>query len=355
LVRFKCRNNEYGQVEYYDIGINSEQKHLLPPSFNEGNIDGWIRSRVIPKNREFVQDILRYMGNPGSAIDLIYLSLGLSVNDSYWVVPEGFEGKFKDFNLYENKFNRTLELVAFTGNGDGANGRQTASPELTTNGMLKKCWRKLNGELFLYKGGTFGAANTGLEPFSEYYAYQIADRMALNAVEYKLQRFKGQLVSVCKSFTDIDTSYVPIGMIAEDYEVKTIMKCYGESNFRDMIVFDAVICNIDRHTGNYGLLRDNKSGQYIGAAPIFDNGLSLFNYAMRDDFKDIETYAKSRLNSFNADQVTMAKAILTNEQRARLRKLIGFSFKRHESYNLPEWRLKAIEGFIQTRIKELLS
>ena len=42
-----------------------------------------------------------------------------------------------------------------------------------------------------------------------------------------------------------------------------------------MLVFDALIYNEDRHFGNFGVLRDNHSGNIIAPAPIFDNGLSL--------------------------------------------------------------------------------
>ena len=52
----------------------------------------------------------------------------------------------------------------------------TTSSEPTTNGMLPKGWRFIGGGdgIYLYKGGTSGAANTGNEPYSEFYASQIA-------------------------------------------------------------------------------------------------------------------------------------------------------------------------------------
>ena len=59
-----------------------------------------------------------------------------------------------------------------------------------------------------------------------------------------------------------------------------------------MLVFDALIYNEDRHFGNFGLLRNNHTGEIIAPAPIFDNGLSLFNYAMPDDFKNLSAYAR---------------------------------------------------------------
>lgn len=99
----------------------------------------------------------------------------MSLNDSYWIVPEGFNGKFAEYNLYENSFSDILSLVAYTGQGQSA-GVFTTSPELTTNGMLPKAWRFKKSGIYLYKGGTSGAANAGNEPYSEYYACQIAKR-----------------------------------------------------------------------------------------------------------------------------------------------------------------------------------
>lgn len=61
---------------------------------------------------------------------------GLSLNDSFWVVPEGFKGTFSQYNLYENCFSEILALVAYTGAG-GSHQAFTTSPELTTGGMLQ--------------------------------------------------------------------------------------------------------------------------------------------------------------------------------------------------------------------------
>ena len=125
------------------------------------------------------------------------------------MVPKGFEGTFAEYNLYQNNFSELLSLVAFTGI-EQSNCAFTISPELTTNGMLPKAWRRMeNGEICLYKGGSSGAANTGNEPYSEFYACRIAQAMGLNTVIYDLERWKGILASKCKLFTDIDTALFP--------------------------------------------------------------------------------------------------------------------------------------------------
>ena len=67
-----------------------------------------------------------------------------------------------------------------------------------------------------------------------------------------------------------------------------------------MLVFDAVIYNEDRHFGNFGVLRNNHSGELLGAAPVFDNGLSLFNFAMPEDWKDLDSYARTRGSALTA-------------------------------------------------------
>jgi len=103
------------------------------------------------------------------------------------------------------------------------------------------------------------------------------------------------------------------------------------------------------------VLRDNHTGRIIAPAPIFDNGLSLFNYAMPEDIADLDEYAKTRSPAYgNVSFETICKEVLGKIQMKQLRKLIGFRFKRHSHINLPEERLAAIEKHIGKRIKQLL-
>ena len=122
----------------------------------------------------------------------------------------------------------------------------------------------------------------------------------------------------------------------------------------DMLVFDAVILNEDRHFGNFGFLIDNKSNKIVGCAPIFDNGLSLLCYAMDDDFKNINQYIQTRLPATYQDFIAFVKPRMTKRQKEKLRKLIGFKFESHYKYRLPRKRLKYLEEIIQIRVLELL-
>ena len=164
LMRFSMEKQGLSGLVAEIIDTNEEQGHLLPLDLErtgEGVIR-WLERRVIPKNRAFVEEILKTLGlSHNDTKGIIDVCRGLSLNDSFWVVPEGFDGKFSQYNLYENRFSEMLSLVAYTGAG-GSRQRFTTSPELTTGGMLPKAWRYEEGAgIYLYKGGTSGAIQAG--------------------------------------------------------------------------------------------------------------------------------------------------------------------------------------------------
>lgn len=343
--------------------VNEEARALFPLDLEltDDGLVKWLQRRVIPKNRAYVAEILKTFGlSVNDTKGIIDVCKGLSLNDSYWVVTQGFTGTFAQYNLYENRFSEILSLVAYTGIGQ-SDAAFTTSPELTTNGMLPKAWRFIEGEgIYLYKGGTFGAANTGNEPYSEFYASQVAQAMGLDAVAYELENWKGILASRCKLFTDIDTAYIPIGRIVRDGGLKACLEYYRQlgpeayEQIKSMLVFDAVIYNEDRHFGNFGVLRDNHTGKVTGAAPVFDNGMSLFNFAMPEEFQDLDSYAKTRGTAYGVSFESVCQEVMGPVQTRQLRKLIGFTFHRHPRLNWPEYRLEATERHLQKRVCQLL-
>ena len=364
LMRFSMEKQGLAGLVAEIIYINEEQRHLLPLDMecsNEGVIR-WLERRVIPKNRAFVDEILKTLGlSHNDTKGIIDVCKGLSLNDSYWVVPETFEGKFSQYNLYENRFSEILTLVAYTGAG-GSRQAFTTSPELTTGGMLPKAWRYIEHDgIYLYKGGTSGASNTGREPYCEYYASQIAETMRLNAVHYDLENWKGITASKCALFTNIDISYIPIGHIVRSGGIAACLDWYDKhgpefsEQIRSMLVFDALIYNEDRHFGNFGILRDNHSGEIIAPAPIFDNGLSLFCYAGKEDYDKLDEYARTRSNPYNIPYEEVCAEVMGAKQKEQLRRMIGFKFHRHPNLNLPEKSLAAIEKHLEERVRRLLS
>lgn len=363
LMKFSLEKRGLEGLVVEILSTNKECNHLMPldMEYTGEGILKWLERRVIPRNRTFVDQILKTLGlSHNDTKGIIDVCKGLSLNDSYWIVPEGFEGTFEQYNLYDNRFSEMLALVAYTGAGQ-TKQVFTTSPELTTNGMLPKAWRFIEEDgIYLYKGGTSGASNAGREPFCEYYASQIAEVMGLNAVHYDLENWKGITASKCKLFTDKDTSFVPIGRIVKAGGIQKCLDYYDKmgkdfsEQIRSMLVFDALIYNEDRHFGNFGILRDNHTGKIVAPAPIFDNGSSLFCFAGREDIPNLEEYAKTRTNPYYISFEEVCAAVMGTKQKEQLRRMIGFKFTRHPKLNLPEEHLIAVERVLESRVRELL-
>lgn len=365
LVRFSA-TEDTATPEIKILWVNEDEKNLLPLDLELTN-DGlakWLKHRTIPKNRAYVHNFLSKCGlNINRPMTIIKVSKGLSLNDCYWVVEEGFDGTYDKFNLYDNRFSQVLALIAFTGYGSGIRTSLASCPEFTTNGMLPKCWRRKDGKILLYKGGTSGASNMGNEPYSEYYVAQVAEVLGINAVEYGLSKWKGELCSTCELFTSKDYSFIPVGRIVTSGGMSAVRKYYETlgTNFsealNDMLVLDAVIINTDRHFGNFGFIIDNKTNKIVAPAPLFDHGNSLLNFAGRDDLENdeaLKAYADTLLPCVYDDFMGTAASVLTQKHREGLRKLPNFKFKKNSRYNLPDKRLKMLEKMVRTRARKLL-
>lgn len=365
LVRFSA-TEDTAAPDINILWVNEECRDLLPlgMELSGSGIAKWLKQRTIPKNRAYVNSFLSKCGlHINRPMNIIRVSKGLSLNDCYWVVEEGFNGTFEKYNLYDNRFSQLLALIAFTGYGSSVRTSLVSCPEFTTNGMLPKCWRRVNGTIRLYKGGTSGASNTGCEPYSEYYAAQIAEVMGINSVSYNLSKWKGELCSVCDLFTSKDYSYLPIGRMVTVGGMEAVREYYQSLGkeyidaLNAMLVFDAVIFNTDRHFGNFGFMVNNKTNKITASAPLFDHGNALFNYAGRDDletFAALEVYAATLMPCTYDDFTGTAKKALTPELREGLRHLLDFKFKKHPRYNLPDKRLKLLEQFVQKQARVLL-
>lgn len=363
----KHRDRELLRFEWLEpqgvhvLSVNEAERRFLPLEMKGQATDEalwtWLTRRTVPKHRHYIQMML---GNLGimrmDTHAIIELCKGLSLNDVYWVVPDSFNGTWKDHNLYENEFSKTLAVMAFTGGFRGEFNAErdiTTSPEFTTNGMLAKCWRRVDETVFLYKAGTEGAANTGFEPYSEYYAAQIAEVLGFNHVPYGLEKFKGRLCSTCPLFTSDKYGYVPAGRLV------TRDEALADPRFADIFLFDAIIFNTDRHMENFGYLIDNDTNEIVGTAPIFDNGYGLFSLAMYrpgqryDEYDDLRKFVNHVTPALYEKWLDLPRE-LPPPLIDRIKLLKGFRFKKHKYYNLPADRLAKIEDFLQKRIAKII-
>lgn len=368
LISFNM-DNKFG-LTITDIKILNDNKKIFPvrlqDKINEETIEDFIKSRIIPKNRAFVHTILESAGlNINDKKSIIDVSKGLSLTDCYWVVQDKTL-KFADYNLFDNDFSKVLSLIAFTGYSSKIKELIT-SPEFATNGMLPKAWRKINNEIYLFKGSTasYNYVNTGFEPYCEFYASQVATKMGIEHIDYNLSIWKNTLSSTCKLFTSKNISYVQIGDVVSHGGIKKVyeyVKCLGfEEKFINMILFDAICINTDRHYGNFGLLRDNHTGEFNDFAPIFDNGESLLSKAIPSVFDNKEEFKKYiekdeiNISYYGVSYDDLVKEFCNKTHIKTLRKLLDFKLKKHSSYNLSSKRLECLNYMIQERARKFIN
>lgn len=117
-----------------------------------------------------------------------------------------------------------------------------------------------------------------------------------------------------------------------------------------MIAFDYLICNQDRHLGNFGFLRNVDSGLFIGPAPLFDNGNSLWFDEPIETIGKGDEFCKP-FESLHEDQIALIKKVRHINTEA-LKENDKF-FEKCMKKGIDETRIKIITKAFEQRIKLL--
>lgn len=322
------------------------------------NLHEWLNGREAPKHRANIRKLLEQCGinNLKSYLDVTY---ALSLNDTFWVKKTDSILEWSKVSLYSNEFNSTISRVAFEGGLYGL-GFSTTSPEFGTDGAFAKCWtRDYYGNIMLLKGGSTGARNAGLEPYSEFYSSQLSKLICNDSVDYKLVKHHDKLASSCHLFTSENEGYAQaFKLVDRKSSYYTLFDFYDSigclDDFRRMLVLDAITVNTDRHLGNHGVIFDCDTMEIKRMAPVFDNNQNLLPYAEEEEFNDLDNYLKMKGPRIGTDFIPVARYSLTPEIRSDLINLKGFKFKRDDHFNLDEERLVRLENLVEKQIRLIL-
>lgn len=247
----------------------------------------WWESRSIPASRDQISDGLFNLGIQASVVPAFLLEkcFGLSLSDQYWINPVDSPLKWSDINFFENEFSEDIGKALF--DHQAVDHADFMSPDNTSDGCLKKKWKIINGERCLIKAGSRPYFQ---QPFNEVIASAVCKRLGIQSyVDYRLDFENGEPVSICNNFITPDTELVSAYSLMarekkpnerSDYQFYIdLCRNAGIDNICDsldeMFVLDYIIRNEDRHTRNFGLIRNVETLHYVGAAPLFDSGTSL--------------------------------------------------------------------------------
>ena len=88
-----------------------------------------------------------------------------------------------------------------------------------------------------------------------------------------------------------------------------------EEAFREMVVMDAVMANVDRHAGNYGFLVNNATGEILRMAPLFDHNMACLPMMMEMD--DFDEYIRLIGPKIGTDFIAIGRALSDARPSAR--------------------------------------
>ena len=237
----------------------------------------------------------------------------------------------------------------------------STSPEFTSEGSFEKCWLREGDGVYLYKKGSEGFGNAGLEPWSEFYASQYSGAICRDSVPYELVKFKGYTVSRCKMFTSESEGFIPIyryldaNRVYDQDDILHFLEPLGCADaFRDMIVLDAVIFNPDRHFGNFGFIVDNATWEIKRFAPVFDHNMALLARIRTEDLVFDAPKIKALDHKIGVKFVPGARWALTPRTADILRSLLEEPLHLHGENDLPKERTDFLEAAIHRQIREIL-
>lgn len=291
--------------EYKIKDYDKQNQNIMPPVFksdiNERTLRTFVERRTVSINRYHMEIVLGKL-NLKSKFDMLRYCKGFSLTDSFWVKPTYEKATWQDVSLYNNKFDKALGWMAFTGVPSNFS-KQLSTPELTTVGVLPKFWNKTKSNIYIYlvEGGTYGYANAGLEPISEVCTSVIGLVLGINCTNYIYKIIGEKPTSICQLFTTEDVGLMTAQEFKEykgqehiSLSLPNYIELMKSENvdiepFRRMIFFDDLVRNSDRHLSNWGFAVDNNTRKILGFSQIWDTGEALIAKTIPEDFPLLAT------------------------------------------------------------------
>ena len=218
---------------------------------------------------------------------LLTKCFGLSLSDHYWLRPKSAPLEWSAVNFFENPFSEDVGNALF-GQVPDSKAISLMSPDNTSDGWLKKKWIIADGKRFLVKSGS---GTETQEPLNEIVASEIMQRLGIPHIPYTLRWENGEPFSICENFLSPQTELVSAWYIHQtsrksnstSYYDYFIERCNtlgipdAELAIEQMLVLDFLIANTDRYYNNFGAVRNAETLEWIGMAPIFDSGTSMWH------------------------------------------------------------------------------
>ena len=346
------------ELGFLPVGIDSETGKPNKKELNE-----WWYGRAIPASRSGLREALEKM-EINQPEQLLIKCNGLSLLDQYWMKPSDSNLMWHDINFFENDFSDDVGNILF---GQPKQNKEInlMSPCNTSDGWLKKKWKIVNGKRCLIKAGSNPYMQ---EPLNEVIGTKLHQKLGYkNYVPYTISWEDGTPYSVCENFITTDTELVSAVSINRSMKKRSQYSSYEHfmnackglgipdmQQYMDyLLVFDYLMANTDRHFGNFGAIRNVNTLEWIGPAPVFDSGTSLWHDKLT---KSIAVNSQLDMKPFYTDASRQMELItdfswIPFENLADLKEDIREVFA--QSDLMDEERIETIARAVDNRVEEL--
>lgn len=272
----------------------------------------WLKERALPLSRKNSEKIYKALGlaRDNTEIQMMYLTHSLSVNDNYWIADESELNhlKYDDISLFKNSFNKAMYLVALRGDDGYTITDKHISAEYTGKGNYPKCFVREQDGIYIYKNSTNRAM------YYEVISSQIANVLGFKSVDYVMSDLGDIKCTKSKIASDITVNWETAADLAAFFD-QTEYKIPQEFMLRartleycNMIIFDALILNDDRHMKNWAFEFDADTNELIGLAPSYD-----YN------------------NAFNGDKNTLSLLLFNGNRHVNILSAARIAYRDYEN------------------------
>lgn len=274
---------------WQDGNLEVINKDLLPLFLKRiSDADMWLETRAIDSHRansRLLKKALRLAEKDD--ISTVAHVNAATITDNYWIRPIGSDLTYDDVRFTDDYFSNLALKGTYDSFNKAATSKKSRTPELTNVGSFEKCWKLRDGKWWMFKKATHS------EMFSELFVYELGLALGFNMAVY--ERGDGCIKSL--DFTDgASVNFEPASTFMADNEdyidvVEGLRKICPDAipDYIRLIFMDTITANPDRHTNNFGLLRDVETGKITGLAPNYDNNMALIarGYPSKPKSKDL--------------------------------------------------------------------
>ena len=285
--------------------------------FDYRSLNKWWIGRSIPASRSGIREALEAMDILSSQ-SLLVKCYGLSLSDQYWINPIDNSLDWDKINFFDNSFSDDVGDALFSDLKSNVD-IDLMSPDNTSDGLLKKKWKIIEGKRCLIKGGSRPGQQ---EPLNEVLATSIMSRLNIPHISYSLMWIDGLPHSVCEDFITKDTELISAWSIMNTFKKEDNVPVYqhfikccdalGISNVVEsidsMLIVDYIIANGDRHLSNFGAIRNAETLEWEGLAPIFDCGTSMWHDMYTKDISALEPLPSKPFRTSHGEQIKLVNS-----------------------------------------------